>query len=138
MIITTIKIRKFDNPGNKMLGVCSITLDNMIAIHDIKILKNNDNLFLAMPSRKTNSNTFKDIAHPVSEAPRKKIEELLFGLYDVTLKAKNITQEFQCINTNCSSIFEQKISDFETNSVRTYSDFINDDIKKEIESWVTD
>lgn len=39
MIITAVKIRKLENSGNKMIGVCSITLDNMIAIHDIKILK---------------------------------------------------------------------------------------------------
>ena len=39
MIITAVKIRKLENTGNKMMGVCSITLDNMIAIHDIKILR---------------------------------------------------------------------------------------------------
>lgn len=136
MIITAIKIRKLENSGNKMIGVCSITLDNMIAIHDIKILKK-DEMFLAMPSRKTNSNTFKDIVHPISEAPRKKIEEIVFGLYEITVKSRNTTQEFKCFNMERSSMLEQVCSDFETDESRTYNDFINDDIKKEIESWMS-
>ena len=40
MKITSLRIRMLKNTGNKMQGVASITLDNMIAIHDIKILKN--------------------------------------------------------------------------------------------------
>lgn len=135
MIITAVKIRNLENTGNKMIGVCSITLDNLIAIHDIKILRN-DGMFLAMPSRKTNSNTFKDIVHPISEPPRKKIEEIIFGLYEITLKSRNTTQEFKCIKTEKSSLLEQICSDFETDEKRTYSDFVNDEIKREIESWM--
>ncbi len=136
MIITTVKVRKLENSGNKMIGVCTITLDNLIAIHDIKILKTNG-MFLAMPSRKTNANTFKDIVHPISEASRKKIEEIIFGLYEITAKSRNTTQEFRCINMERSSMLEQVCSDFETDENRTYSDFVNDDIKKEIESWMS-
>ena len=135
MIITTIKIRRLENSGNKMVGVCSITLDNLIAIHDIKIL-NKGGMFLAMPSRKTNSNTFKDIVHPICEPPRKKIEEIVFGLYEITVRSRNTTQEFRCINNNRITLLDQVCSDFETDKSRTYSDFVNDDIKKEIESWM--
>ena len=136
MIITAVKIRKLENTGNKMIGVCSITLDNLIAIHDIKILKK-DGMFLAMPSRKTNSNTFKDIVHPISEAPRKKVEEIVFGLYEITVKSRNTTQEFKCVIMDRSSMLEQVCSDFETDESRTYNDFVNDDIKREIESWMS-
>lgn len=136
MIITAVKIRRLENTGNKMIGVCSITLDNMIVIHGIKIL-NKDGMFLAMPSRKTNYNTFKDIVHPISESPRKKIEEIIFGLYEVTVKSRNTLQEFKCINTERASMLEQVCSDFKTDESRTYSDFVNDDIKKEIESWMS-
>ena len=54
MKITSLRIRTLKNTGNKMQGVASITLDNMIAIHDIKILRNSDGLFLAMPSKTVN------------------------------------------------------------------------------------
>ena len=135
MIITTVKIRNLENTGNKMIGVCSITLDNLIAIHDIKILRK-DGMFLAMPSRKTNSNTFKDVVHPISAAPRKKFEEIIFGLYETTVRSRNITQEFKCINVERTSMLEQLCSDFVTDEERTYSDFVNDEIKKEIESWM--
>lgn len=136
MIITAVKIRRLENTGNKMIGVCSITLDNLIAIHDIKILKK-DGIFLAMPSRETNSNKFKDIVHPISTAPREKIEEIILGLYETTVKSRNLTQEFKCIKSDCQSLLEQSYSDFEPNEGQTYSDFVSDKIKKEIESWIS-
>lgn len=135
MIITAVKIRKLENTGNKMIGVCSITLDNLIAIHDIKILRK-DGMFLAMPSRKTNNNTFKDVVHPISEPPRKKMEEIIFGLYETTARSSNNTQEFKCTNTERTSLLDQQCSDFEIDEERTYSGFVNDEIKKEIESWM--
>ena len=107
----------------------------MIAIHGIKILKA-DVIFLAMPSRKTKANTFQDIVHPISAAPRKKIEEIVFGLYEITVKSGNTVQEFKFSNTECGSLLDQTCSDFVTNEYRTYNNFINDDIKKEIESWM--
>lgn len=135
MIITAVKIKKYDNSPNKIIGLCSITLDDMIAIHGIKILKA-DVIFLAMPSRKTKANTFQDIVHPISVAPRKKIEEIVFGLYEITVKSGNTVQEFKLSNTECGSLLDQTCSDFVTDEHRTYNNFINDDIKKEIESWM--
>ncbi len=136
MIITAIKIRRLENTGNKMIGVCSVTLDNLIAIHDIKILKK-DGLFLAMPSRKINAATFKDIVHPVSEPPRKKMEEIIFGLYAVTEKSRDTSQKFKCVNKSRNSMLDQVCSDFEPDESRAYSDFVSDEIKKEIESWMS-
>lgn len=37
MLITAIQIRQKENTGTKLKGLASITLDGMIAIHDIKI-----------------------------------------------------------------------------------------------------
>ena len=54
MKITSIRIRTLSNTGNKMVGLVSLTLGGMVAINDIKILKNQNELFLAMPSRPTN------------------------------------------------------------------------------------
>lgn len=135
MIITAIKIRRIINPNNKLIGLCSITLDDMIVIHDIKILQKEE-MFLAMPSRKTQSNTFKDIVHPISVAPRTKIEEIVFGLYAVVEKSNNSVQEFKCVIKR-DSLLDQTYSDFETNEARTYNSFIDEDIRKEIASWLS-
>lgn len=60
MEITDIRIRKTNTEG-KMRAVVSLTLDNMIAVHDIKIIESKKGLFIAMPCRKTPSGVFKDI-----------------------------------------------------------------------------
>lgn len=39
MLITAIQIRRIENSGTKMQGIVTVTLDEMIAIHDIKVLK---------------------------------------------------------------------------------------------------
>ena len=81
--ITSIKIRRIENSGTKMHGIANITLNEMVAIHDIKILKNGDTIFLAMPSRPTKSNTFKDVVHPISSDVRHIFERLIFAAYEM-------------------------------------------------------
>lgn len=51
MTISEIKIRKTFSEGN-LKAIVSATLDNCLAIHDIKIVQGSDRLFAAMPSRK--------------------------------------------------------------------------------------
>ena len=51
MNITDIKIRKLMREG-RLRAVVSVTLDNELAIHDIKVIEGPDRLFVAMPSRK--------------------------------------------------------------------------------------
>ena len=36
MLLTHVKIRAVENTGTKMLGFVSLTLDDMIVVHDIK------------------------------------------------------------------------------------------------------
>lgn len=83
MLITAIQIRRIENSGTKMQGIVTVTLDDMIAIHDIKVLKNADSLFLAMPSRPTKSNTFKDVVHPINSDVRQVFERLVFSTYEM-------------------------------------------------------
>lgn len=81
MLITAIQVRRLENTGTKLKGIASITLDDMIVIHDIKILKNNEVMFLAMPSKEVKARTFKDIVHPINSATRQVIEKLIFAAY---------------------------------------------------------
>ena len=66
MNITDVRIRKMTKEGN-MKAVASITIDNELAIHDIKIIEGEKGLFIAMPSRKTPDGDYRDIAHPISQ-----------------------------------------------------------------------
>ena len=51
MEITDIRVHKIVNEG-KMKAIVSVTIDDAIAIHDIKIIEGNEGYFISMPSRK--------------------------------------------------------------------------------------
>ncbi len=112
MKITSLRIRTLKNTGNKMQGVATITLDDMIAIHDIKILKNGDGLFLAMPSKTVKPGTFKDSVHPISSMVRESIERIIFSAYEICVENDYGNAQFD-INVDFNeSLLEQTISNF--------------------------
>ena len=80
MNITDIKIRKII-PDGRLRAVISITIDNMLAVHDIKVVQGDERLFVAMPSRKDESGIFRDIVHPISPEARKLVEEEILDAY---------------------------------------------------------
>jgi stage V sporulation protein G len=80
MEITDIKIRRIVAEG-RLRAVVSITLDHMFAVHDIKIVQGNERIFLAMPSRKDENGTFRDVFHPIHPEARKLLEERILTAY---------------------------------------------------------
>ena len=84
MEITDIRVRKINADG-KMKAVVSVTFDNAIVVHDIKIIEGQDKLFIAMPSRKTADGEFKDIAHPINVQMREYLESSILAKYEAVL-----------------------------------------------------
>ena len=80
MEITDIKIRKLITEG-RLRAVVSITLDNMLAVHDIKVVQGDSRLFIAMPSRRDENGIFRDIVHPIQPEARKMFEEKILDAY---------------------------------------------------------
>lgn len=80
MEITDIKIRRIITEG-RLRAVVSVTIDNMLAVHDIKIVQGDERLFVAMPSRKDENGVFRDIVHPISSSARKMMEEQILDAY---------------------------------------------------------
>ncbi len=81
MTITDVRVRKIPTDG-KMKAVASITLDQEFVVHDIKIIEGEKGLFIAMPSRKTAENEFKDIAHPIKPDTREYIQTTILKAYE--------------------------------------------------------
>lgn len=76
MNVTDVRIRKMDKDG-KLKAVASITIDDCFVIHDIKIIEGDQGLFIAMPSRKAQDGTYKDIAHPINSQTRTDLQNLI-------------------------------------------------------------
>ncbi|MBQ1518663.1 MAG: septation regulator SpoVG [Ruminococcus sp.] len=81
MEITDVKIRKIMTDG-RLRAVVSVTIDDMLAVHDIKVVQGDERLFVAMPSRKDENGVFRDIVHPIAASSRKLIEETILDAYE--------------------------------------------------------
>ena len=86
MNITDVRVRLVAKEDSKLKAVASITLDNAIAIHDIKIVEGNDGCFIAMPSRKTGEGEYRDIAHPINAEARAQLIEIVLKAYNEELE----------------------------------------------------
>jgi len=84
MEITDVRIRRIESEG-KMKAVVSVTFDNEFVVHDIKIIESQNGLFIAMPSRKTPSGEFRDIAHPIHSEARSNIQSAILERYHTML-----------------------------------------------------
>lgn len=80
MTITDVRVRKIAKEG-KMKAVVSITLDDEFVVHDIKVIEGEKGLFIAMPSRKTTTGEYRDIAHPISSQTREQMQEIILREY---------------------------------------------------------
>lgn len=92
MEITDIRVRQIAQEG-KMKAVVSVTFDNAFVVHDIKVIEGQDKLFIAMPSRKTPENEFKDIAHPINMEMREMLQERILDRYNSALIEEEIASE---------------------------------------------
>lgn len=84
MEITDLKIRKMMTDG-RLRAIVSITLDQMLAVHDIKVVEGESRLFVAMPSRRDEGGIFRDIVHPISAQARQYLEETILEAYQKQL-----------------------------------------------------
>ena len=80
MQITDIKIRKLFTEG-PMKAIVSVTFDNALAVHDVKVIYAHDRTFIVMPSRKNPDGTYRDIVHPINATFRAELESAVLDAY---------------------------------------------------------
>ncbi len=95
MNITDVKIRKTFDDG-PMKAIASVTLDDALAVHDIKVIYAREKYFIVMPSRKNPDETYRDIVHPINASFRGELEEAVLREYDAEMirAAEDRTQLF--------------------------------------------
>jgi stage V sporulation protein G len=89
MNISEIKVRRII-PDGKLRGVVSITVDDVLAVHDIKIVQGEERLFVAMPSRRDESGMYRDIVHPINSATRHEIEEEILSAFQMEIDRRTV------------------------------------------------
>lgn len=87
MKISDIKIRR-TYQESRLRALVSLTIDGEFAVHDIRIIDGPDRVFVAMPSRRDDQGTFRDICHPITPTARKMLEESILEAYDEFMKSQ--------------------------------------------------
>lgn len=85
MEITDVRVRKVALDG-KMKAIVSITLDNEFVVHDIKVIEGEKGVFVAMPSRKSSTGEYRDIAHPINSETRDYVQKIILEKYEEALQ----------------------------------------------------
>lgn len=76
------EVRVFPVNEEKLKAYATVTFDDCFVVRDLKVIHGNTGLFVAMPSKKRKDGTFKDIAHPLNNEFRAKIEKVVLACYD--------------------------------------------------------
>ncbi|RMG14042.1 MAG: septation regulator SpoVG [Deltaproteobacteria bacterium] len=79
MKITEIRI--FPVNEDRLKAYVTITLDDCFVVRDLKVVRGNGGLFVAMPAKRRKDGTFKDIAHPLNTETRAWMESEILEAY---------------------------------------------------------
>ncbi|WP_455381086.1 septation regulator SpoVG [Salinispira pacifica] len=80
MQITDIRIRKVNSEG-KLKAYVTVTFDDCFVVHNVKVIEGKTGVFIAMPSRKTKTGEYKDVAHPIHSDFRNLLQERILDAY---------------------------------------------------------
>jgi stage V sporulation protein G len=79
MEFTEVRVTLRDEP--RLKAFVNVTFDDEFVIRGMKVIEGRKGLFVAMPSRKGKDGTFRDIAHPINNNMRKKLEKVVLDEY---------------------------------------------------------
>jgi stage V sporulation protein G len=89
MEITDIRIRKL-GADSKLKAYVTITFDDCFVVHNVKIIDGTNGAFIAMPSRKTRSGEYKDVAHPINSDFRGALQEKILTEYERLIESGDV------------------------------------------------
>ena len=80
MQITDIRIRRVSSEG-KLKAYVTVTFDDCFVVHNVKVIEGKTGVFIAMPSRKTKTGEYKDVAHPINSDFRNELQERILDAF---------------------------------------------------------
>jgi stage V sporulation protein G len=78
----TVSIRDED----KLKAFVNVTFDDCFVVRGMKVIKGATGYFVSMPSRKMNDGTYRDIAHPITNEFREKVENAVLEAYKAEVR----------------------------------------------------
>jgi stage V sporulation protein G len=81
MVITDIRIKRVSTEG-KLKAYVTVTFDDCFVVHNLKIIAGKAGTFIAMPSRRTKTGEYKDIAHPITSSFRQSLQTQIIAEFN--------------------------------------------------------
>ena len=81
MDITDIRIRRVSSEG-KLKAYVTVTFDDCFVVHNVKVIEGKTGVFIAMPSRKTKTGEYKDVAHPINSDFRNDLQSRILDAFE--------------------------------------------------------
>ncbi len=82
MEITSVKVFKTEREGSRVKGFATVTIDDCLMIHNIRIIEGPEKMIIAMPSRKVSEDRHEDIVHPLNAETRKTFVDKILEEYN--------------------------------------------------------
>lgn len=113
MRITVVQLKLLRDTGTKLKAIASLTFDDMFVVHDIKVLQNDNVLFIAMPSKSKKISGFQDIVHPINHETREAMENIIFAVYRRAIEESRVLIEVRMALSKEDNIITQSCDKYE-------------------------
>ncbi len=84
MEITEVRI--YPVTDKLLRAYAAVTFDDCFVVRDVKIIEGRKGVFVAMPSRRQSDGSYRDMAHPLDNQTRERIQETVLQAYGELLK----------------------------------------------------
>ncbi len=95
----------------KLKAFASITFDDSFVVRGLKVINGSQGYFVSMPSRKRKDGSYQDIAHPINNVMRKKIEDKVLDAFEKELSTSGSSLNTQEPETRSEDSIEEDSSD---------------------------
>jgi stage V sporulation protein G len=92
MEITDIRVRRVAADG-KLKAYVTVTFDDCFVIHNVKVIEGKNGAFIAMPSRKTKTGEYKDVAHPINSDFRTMLQDRILEEFEKAEESQTALEE---------------------------------------------
>jgi stage V sporulation protein G len=76
-----VRAYPIEESKGKLLAFASVTIDDMFAVNNIRVVNSEKGPFVAMPQVKDSKGEYRDICFPVTAELRKQLNEAILGAY---------------------------------------------------------
>jgi stage V sporulation protein G len=76
---------------DKLKAFANITFNNEFVVRGLKVISGSQGYFVSMPSRRKKDGSFQDMAHPITNDLRKKIEDRVLDAFESELNRPETT-----------------------------------------------